>query len=115
MIGWNRDSTPDEIVTEKDNVIVFDGSNGKPVMTILKHISEKCEGDESTYKDGDEIVSSYRPLLVADNASGFDSWVVSNTLVKEITELKSEKTARVPISLPLRCSVKLINTVEVPQ
>ena len=33
---WNRDLTPDEIVTEKDNVIVFDGSNESPVMTMLK-------------------------------------------------------------------------------
>ena len=33
---WDRDLTPEEIVTEKDNVIVFDGSNANPVTKMLK-------------------------------------------------------------------------------
>ena len=33
---WDRDLTPDEIATKKDSVIVFDVSNGKPVMNMLK-------------------------------------------------------------------------------
>ena len=38
---------------------------------MLKYISEKYEGDERTYidKDGDEIVISYRLLLVARKSS----------------------------------------------
>ena len=56
-----------------------------------------------------------RLLLVAHNSSGFDSWVVLNSLVKEITELKIEKTAKGLISLTFRCAVKIVNTVEVPQ
>ena len=57
-------------------------------MNMLKHISENYEGDERNFidKDGEVIVSSYRLLLVADNASGFDSWVVQNSLVKEMRE-----------------------------
>ena len=112
---WDRDLTPDELVIEKENVTVFDSSNGNPVMNMLKYISENYEGDERTYidKDGDEIVSSYRLLLVAHNSSGFDSWVVSNSLVKEITELKIIKTGL--ISLSFRCGVKRVNTVEVTQ
>ena len=66
-------------------------------------------------KDGDKIVSSYRLLLVAHNSSGFDSWVVLNSSVKEITELKIIKTARGLISLSFRCGVKLVNNVEIPQ
>ena len=66
------------IMTEKYNGTFFDGSNENPVINMLKHISKHYEGDERTYidKDGDEIVSSYRPLIVVHNASGFDSWVV---------------------------------------
>ena len=62
-------------MTEKDNVIHFDGSNGKSVMNLLKYSSENYNRDERTYidKDGDKIVSSYRLLLVEHNASGFDS------------------------------------------
>ena len=114
---WYRDLAPDEIIIEKENVAVFDASNENPVMNMLKYISKNYEGDERTYvdKDGDEVVSSYRLLLVAHNSSGFDSWVVLNSLVKEITDLKIIKTARGLISLSFRCGFKIVNTVEVPQ
>ena len=77
---------------------------------MLKYISEKYEGDERTYidKDGDEIVSSYRLLLVAHNSSGFDSWVALNSLIKDITDLKIIKTARGLISLSFRCGFKVV-------
>ena len=89
----NRDLTSDEIMIEREIVTVFDASNGNCVMNRLKYISENYDGDERTYidKDGDEIVSSYRLLLVAHNSSGFDSWVVLNSLVKEKAELKIMK------------------------
>ena len=114
---WDRDLTPDELVMERKNVLIFDASNGNCVMNMLKYISENYDGDERTYidKDGDEIISSYRLLLVAHNSSGFDSWVVLNSLVKEITYLKIIKTARGLISLSIRCGVKIVNTCEVPQ
>ena len=87
---WHRDLSPDEIVTEKDNVIVFNASNGNCAMNMLKYFSENYEGDERRYIDrvGVEIASSYRLLLVAHSSSGFDSWVVLNSLVTDITELK---------------------------
>ena len=114
---WHRDLTSDELMIEIKNVTIFDASNGNCVMNMLKYISENYDGDERTYidKDGDEIVSSYRLLLVAHNSSSFDSWVVLNSLVKEITELKIIKTARGLISLSFRCGVKIVNTCEVPQ
>ena len=114
---WDRDLTVEEIETERKDFIVFNGSTGNPVMNMLKNISENCEGDEITYidKDEDEIVSSYRLLLVAHNSKGFDSWVVLNSLVKDITQLKIWKFARGLISLSFRCGVKKVNTVEVPQ
>ena len=62
-------------------------------------------------KDRDEIVSSYRLLLVAHNFSGFDGWVVLNCLVEEITELKFTKAAGGLISLLFQCGVNLVNTV----
>ena len=114
---WDRDLTSNELVIEKQNVTVFDASNGNCVLNMLKYISEIYEGDERTYidKDGDEIVSSYRLLLVAHNSSGFDSWVVLNSLIKEITDLKIIETAGGLISLSFRCGIKIVNTVEVPQ
>ena len=66
-------------------------------------------------KIGDEIVSSYKLLLAGHNSSCFDNWVVLNSLVKEITEVKVIKTAKGLISLSFRCGVKIVSTVEVPQ
>ena len=114
---WDRDLTPDELILERKNVTVSDTSNGNCVMNMLKHISENYEGDQRTYidKDGNEIISSYKLLLVAHNSSGFDSWVVLNSLTKDITDLKIIKTARGLISLSFRCGFKIVNTCEVPQ
>ena len=84
---------------------------------MLNYISEHYEGDERIYidKDGDEIVSSYRLLIVAHSSSGFDSWVVLNSLVKEITELKIITTGRGLVSLSFQGGVKIVNWCEVPQ
>ena len=94
-VMWDRDLTVQEIET-KENVTVFDGPNGNPVVNMLKHNSENYEGDERKYidRDGDEIVSFYRLLLVGHSSSGFDSWFVLNFSVKEKTELKVIKTPR---------------------
>ena len=114
---WYRDLNSDELIIERKHVNVFDSSNGNCIMNMLKYISENYEGDEKTYidRDGDEIVSSYRFSLVAHNSSGFDSWVVLNSLVKDIKDLKILKTARGLISLSFRCGFKIVNTCEVPQ
>ena len=114
---WYRDLNSNELLIERNHVNVFDASNGNCIMNMLKYISKNYDGDERTYidKDGDEIISSYRLLLVAHNSSGFDRWVVLNSLVKEITDLKIIKTARGLISLSFRCGVKIVNTCEVPQ
>ena len=104
-------------MTERDNVIVFDESYANPVMKMLKYNSANYGADEGTYfdKDGGELVCSYKLLLVAHNASTFDSWVALNSLVEEITELKIIRTANGLISLSFPCGVKIVNTVEVPQ
>ena len=61
------------------------------------------------------MFSSYRPPLVAHNSSCFDSWIVLNSLVEVIIEIKNIKTARGLISLSFRCGVTIVNTVKVPQ
>ena len=53
--------------------------------------------------------------MVAHNSSGFDSWVVLNSLVNDITDLKIIKPATGLISLSFRYGVKIVITGEVPQ
>ena len=87
---WKMGLIPVEIEIEKKNVLVFDESKQNPVMNKLETISENYWGDEKTYIDrnGDQRVSSYRLLSVGNNASGLDSWVVINSLVKDLKEKK---------------------------
>ena len=86
-------------------------------MNMLEYNSENYDGDEVTWidKDGDQIVSWYRLLLVAHIASRFHSWVVLNSLAKQIPERKVLKTAEGLISLSFQCGVKVFKTVEVTQ
>ena len=53
--------------------------------------------------------------MVPHNARGFESWVVLNSLVKEITELKISKnaSARGLILLSIRCGVEIVDTSKV--
>ena len=53
--------------------------------------------------------------MVGQNANGFDSWVVLNSLVTQKNRYKLIKTARGLSSLSFRCGVKVVNTVELPQ
>ena len=87
---------PKELQTKRKHDFVSDKSCGNPIMKMFEKISENYEGDEKTLidKDGDEIVSSCRLLLVAHNSTGLDSWVVLYYLFKKITHLKIKKTAR---------------------
>ena len=114
---WYRDLPQEEIEIKRDYFIVFDKSFGNPVMDILEIFSQNYEGDERTYIDneGDEIVSSCRNLLLAQNLSGFDGWVVLTSLDKEIKDLKIERTARGSTSFSFRCGVEIVNSVEEPQ
>ena len=45
---WKRELTSNKIVTEKINVIVFDGSKANPVMNMPKYFCENYDGDGRT-------------------------------------------------------------------
>ena len=84
---------------------------------MLKFISTNYDVDERIYieKEGDEIVNSNRLLCVAHNSRGFDCWVVLNSLIEDITDLKNMNTARGSIPSSFRCGVKIVNSWEAPQ
>ena len=114
---WERDLKTEEVVTENYSATISDVSNGNPVMNMLNCISENYEEDERIYidKHGDKKLSSHRILILAQNSSVFDIWVVLHSLVKEVIELGIIKSDRELISLSFRCGFKITNTVEVPQ
>ena len=72
---WDRDLIPEKIQSQRVSVNDFHISCGNPVMKMPKYFPENYEGDERTYihNEGDGIFSWYMSLLLAHNASGFDS------------------------------------------
>ena len=54
-------------------------------------------------------------MLVVHNTSGSDSWVMLNSMDREMIDSKKIITARGLISLTFRCGVKVVISVEVPQ
>ena len=97
-------------------LIVFDKSKENPVINIIEYFLVNYERDENTNIDrnGDDRITSYRLLILAHNASGFDIWVILNSLLREKTGLKIIKMGKGWISLPFSCGVAIVNTVEVP-
>ena len=102
---WDGDLTLEEIEIERKYVSVFDKSRWNLIMKLPKYIWENYWGGEriSIEKEGDDIVSSYTFLLVVHNTSALYSWVVLNSLVTEMTDMKIIKTARGKISISFRC------------
>ena len=58
------------------------------------------------------MVSPYRLLFLAHNASGFDNWVVLSSVVTETGDLKILKTGGGLIPLAIRCVLKIVKIVE---
>ena len=71
---WYRDITREEIPTDRNYAILYNKSCRDSVLNMLKYISEKHGGDERTHidKEGDEVVTSFRILLLAHISSGID-------------------------------------------
>ena len=113
---WDKGLSHEETDVKTKTVIIFKKTNGNAIINLIKFFSENYEGDERFYvdKEGDEVLSSYRKILLAQNKSWFQSLVELNSSNRQIEDIKILKTAWVLLSLSFRCGVKIVITVEVP-
>ena len=74
----------EELAIERSKVHVFDRENGNPVLKVIDYVITKYKGKpkDINNKHGNRIPSSYKYQMVGHNASGFDNYIVLNSLPK---------------------------------
>ena len=81
---YNGNLSEDELKIERENVHIFDYKNENPVMDMIDFIVKNYKGKPKFFKnkDGNYKISCFKYQLIAHNASGFDNYIVLNSLPK---------------------------------
>ena len=114
---FNGDLTEKEIQIERENVHVLDRENNNPVLDMLNSVINNYEEKPKliTNKHGKKIISSYIYHFVGHNASGFDNYIVLNSLPKSYTSIKLMKTSPGSIKLSFRAGSVYEDDRETPK
>ena len=86
--------TEKELQIERGNVHVFDRENNNPVLDMTNYVINNYMGKPKiiTDKHGKKIISSYKYQFVGHNASGFDNYIVFNSLPESNTSTSESYT-----------------------
>ena len=81
---YNGNLSEEELKIERENVHIFDYKNKNPVMDMIIFIVKNYKGKPKFFKnkDGDYKISCYKYQLIGHNSSGFDNYIVLNSLPK---------------------------------
>ena len=92
---FKGDLTEKELETERKNFHLFDRENNNLVLGMISYIinNYKVNPQIILNKHGKKI-SSYKYQVVGHNASGFDNYIVLNSLPKPYTTVRMIKTSR---------------------
>ena len=84
---------------------------------MIKFFVNNYEGEPKiiTNKHGKKIISTYKYQFVGQNASGFDNYIVLNSLPKSSATVKIIKTSRGFIKLSFRAGFANEGDREVPK
>ena len=87
---FNGDLTEKELQIERENVRVFDCENNNPILDMINYVINNYEGKPKiiTDKHGKKIISSNKYQFVGHNASGFDNYILLNSLPESYTSIK---------------------------
>ena len=79
---FNGNLDKGELAIERSEVHVFDRENGNPVLKKIDYIIKNYKGKPKYVinKYGKQVLSSYKYRKVGHNASGFDNYIVLNSL-----------------------------------
>ena len=114
---FNRGSTEKQLEMERKTVHVFGRENNNPVlgMIIFVVINYKGKPKTITNKCGEKIVSSSKYQMVGHNASGFDNYIVSNSLPKSSSSINIRKSTRGLIKLSFEAGSLYLDDREIPK
>ena len=96
---------------------MFDRENNNPVMDMITCVIENYKGKAKiiTSKHNNKIISSYKYQFVGHNASGFDNYIVLNSLPKSYKNIKIIKTSRGSIKLSFKAGSVFEDDREIPK
>ena len=82
--------TGKQLKINQENVHVFDRGNNNPVLDTIDFVINIYKGKPKiiTNKQVKKLISSYKYQGVGHNASGFDNYIVLNSLPKSYTRIK---------------------------
>ena len=79
---FNGNLDKEELAIERSIVHIFDRENGNPVLKMMYYIMNYYKGKPKyvIIKYGKQVLSSYKNQRVGEKASGFDIYIVLNSL-----------------------------------
>ena len=79
---FNGNLNKKELAIERSKVHVFDGGNGNRVFKLIDYVINIYNGKPKYVinKNRNRILSSNKCQMVGHNASGFDNYIVLNSL-----------------------------------
>ena len=113
---FNGNLDKEELAIERSKVHVFDRENGDPVLKLIDYVINIYKGKPKYVinKYGKQVLSSYKYQMVGHNASGFDNYIVLNSLPTSYKCIKIIKTSRSLIKLSFKAGSVTENDREFP-
>ena len=114
---FNGSLNKEELAIEGSKVHIFDRENGNPVLIMIDYVIKNCKGKPKyiTDKHNKKIISSYKYQMVGHNASGFDNYIVLNSLPSSYKCIKIIKTSRGLIKLSFKAGFVIEDNREIPK
>ena len=114
---FNGDITEKELEIERNNDLVFGRENNNPVLYMINFVIINYKGKPKiiTRKHCKELISSNKSHFVEHNASGFDNYIVLNSLPESYTSVKTIETSSGLIKLSFRAGSVYEDGGEVPK
>ena len=114
---FNGNLDKKELAIERSKVHVFDREIGNPVLEMIDYVIHIYEVKPKYVinKYGKQVLSSYNYQMVGHNASGFDNYIVLNSLPKSYKSIKLIKTSRGLIKLSFKTGSVIDDGREIPK
>ena len=93
---FNGSLNKEELAIERSKIQIFDRENGNPVLKSIYYVinNYKRKPKYVIKRNAARILSSYKYQMVGHNASGFDNYIVLNSLPSSYKCIKIFKTSR---------------------
>ena len=114
---FNGNLNREEVGIERSEVHIFDRQNGNPVLKMIEYVMNNYKGETKNViiKHGNRILSSYKYKMVGHNASGFDNFIVLNSLPSSYKCTKIFKPTRGLKKLSFKASSVKEDDREIPK